>query len=80
MCLFTPYIKLQNGMKIPNSRFVHENDLLNDCKARGCIAVVLTVLSTPILSYDIIVICHMSSLTYDINGKICHMSAMTYDI
>ena len=26
------------------------------------------------------VICHMSSLTYDINGEMCHMSAMTYDI
>ena len=35
---------------------------------------------TKLLAYVINVICCMSSLTYDINGKICHMSAMTYDI
>ena len=49
-------------------------------KARGCIAEVLPVQMTPILAYFISVICHMSSLTYDIFCHLCHMSAMTYDI
>ena len=74
---FTKEIEnLRGGNGMP--RFFHY--FLNDFKAKGCIAEVLTVLLTPILSYDISVICHMSSLTYDINGKICHITASIYDI
>ena len=62
------------------SIFVHENDFLNDFKAKGCIAEFLTVLKTPISIYVFFVICHISMLSYDIFCILCHMSAMTYDI
>ena len=59
---------------------MHENYFLNDFKAKGCIAEVLTVLKTPISIYVFFVICHISMLSYDIFCHLCHMSAMTYDI
>ena len=72
-------IKGGNGMpRFFSSIFVHENDFLNDFKARGCIAEVLTVLKTPISIY--VFFCHIWMLSYDIFCHLCHMSAMTYDI
>ena len=62
------------------SFFGHVNNFFRYFKARGCIAEVLPVQMTPILPYFNSVLCHMSSLTYDIFCHLCHMSAMTYDI
>ena len=35
-------------------------------KARACIPEVYTVLLTPMLAYNVTVICHMSMMSYDI--------------
>ena len=64
---------------------MHENDFLNDFKAKGCIAEVLTVLKTPIsiyvfLSYVIYRCCHMTYFSIFVHGKSVAGAKLPYDI
>ena len=50
---------------------------MNCSKARDSIPEVHTVLLTPILAYDVTVICHMLMQSYDIFDGILHMTVGT---
>ena len=62
---------------------VHNQKLMfSNFLQMGLNVLVLVVLQTPILTYSMYVMYHLSSLTYDIlfnPGNICHMPNMTYD-